>query len=105
MGTFNGVAPTILVVEDSADTRAIIRLELERWGYTVVEAADGREAIEMTESACPDLILMDISMPVVDGLEAAPLTCLPGDPGHPHSGALRVHGAGVPRASRLGRLP
>jgi two-component system cell cycle response regulator DivK len=70
MGTFNGVAPTILVVEDSADTRAIIRLELERWGYTVVEAADGREAIEMTESACPDLILMDLNMPEVDGLTA-----------------------------------
>jgi two-component system, cell cycle response regulator DivK len=85
MGTFKGGAPTILVVEDSADTRAIIRLELERWGYTVIEAANGREAIEIAGCACPDLILMDLNMPEVDGLTAAQ--------------AIREHGercAGVP---------
>ena len=70
MSKFKGHAPTILVVEDSADTRAIIRLELERWGYTVLEAANGREAIELTGRACPDLILMDLNMPEVDGLTA-----------------------------------
>jgi len=71
MGSFKGRAPTILVVEDSTDTRAIIRLELERWGYKVIEAANGREAIEITEQLCPDLILMDLNLPEVDGLTAA----------------------------------
>ena len=71
MSKFQGVNPTILVVEDSDDTRAIIRLELERWGYTVVEARNGREAIELIERLCPDLILMDLNMPEVDGLTAA----------------------------------
>lgn len=70
MSKFKGGTLTILVVEDSADTRAIIKVELERWGYTVLEAADGREAIEMTGRACPDLILMDLNMPEVDGLTA-----------------------------------
>lgn len=71
MSTYQGSIPTILVVEDSEDTRAVIRLELERWGYRVVEASNGREAIEMTEHLCPDLILMDLNMPEVDGLTAA----------------------------------
>ncbi len=67
---FKGGIPTVLVVEDSRDTRAIIRLELERWGYRVVEAANGREAMEVIEGFCPDLILMDLNMPEVDGLTA-----------------------------------
>ena len=71
MSTFRGGTPIILVVEDSDDTRAIIRLELERWGYRVIEAANGREAIEVVERLCPDLILMDLNMPEVDGLTAA----------------------------------
>ena len=71
MNKFQGGIPTVLVVEDSADTRAIIRLELERWGYKVVEAVNGREAVEMTEDLSPDLILMDLNLPEVDGLTAA----------------------------------
>jgi two-component system, cell cycle response regulator DivK len=71
MSRFDRDIPTILVVEDNDDTRAIIRLELERCGYRIVEAADGREAIEITEKFCPDLILMDLNMPDVDGLTAA----------------------------------
>ena len=70
MSTFQAKAPTILVVEDSDDTRVVIKLELERWGYRVVEACNGREAIEIVEGACPDLILMDLNMPEVDGLTA-----------------------------------
>ena len=68
---FEGGIPAVLVVEDSSDTRVIIRLELERWGYRVVEAANGREALEIIEGFCPDLILMDLNMPEVDGLTAA----------------------------------
>ena len=63
--------PTILVAEDNDDTRVVIRLELERWGYRVVEARNGREAIEIVEERCPDLILMDLNMPEVDGLTSA----------------------------------
>jgi two-component system, cell cycle response regulator DivK len=68
---FEGAIPTVLVVEDSVDTRVIIRLELERWGYRVIEASNGREALEVVEGFCPDLILMDLNMPEVDGLTAA----------------------------------
>lgn len=71
MNKFEGGIPTVLVVEDSSDTRVIIRLELERWGYKVLEAANGREALEVIEGYCPDLILMDLNMPEVDGLTAA----------------------------------
>ena len=71
MSRFEGGVATVLVVEDSGDTRTIIRLELERWGYRVIEAANGREALEIVEEFCPDLILMDLNMPEVDGLTAA----------------------------------
>lgn len=71
MKTFEGGVPTVLVVEDNQDTRTVIRMELERWGYRVIEAANGREALEITESFAPDLILMDLNLPEVDGLSAA----------------------------------
>jgi CheY-like chemotaxis protein len=60
----------VLVVDDSADTRAVVRWKLERWGYRVFEAADGREAFEAALKERPDLVLMDLSMPVVDGCDA-----------------------------------
>ena len=62
--------PTVLVVEDFADNRFMMRRLLEMSGYQVVEAVDGKEAIEMAESARPDLILMDLSLPRLDGLDA-----------------------------------
>jgi CheY-like chemotaxis protein len=61
---------TILIAEDSADTRAVLMRALAFRGYHVVEAADGREAVEVAESECPDLVLMDLNMPVMDGLAA-----------------------------------
>lgn len=65
------VAPaTVLVVDDSADTRAVLRRTLASYGYRVVEARDGSEAVEVAVSECPDLILMDLNMPVMDGLAA-----------------------------------
>lgn len=60
----------VLIAEDYADTRTMMRYLLQHFGYDVVEAADGREAVEKTRESRPDLILMDISMPVVDGLTA-----------------------------------
>lgn len=63
-------AQTILVVDDFDDTRLIMRLWLERRGYRVVEAANGVEALEVARRASPDLIIMDIEMPELDGLAA-----------------------------------
>ncbi len=65
-----GKKATVLVVDDNADTRVVVRWMLERWGCRVVEASDGREAYERVVEHRPDLILMDLSMPVADGYEA-----------------------------------
>ena len=64
------MAKTILVVEDYEDTRGFMKTWLESYGYLVIEAADGIEAIDKFKYAHPDLILMDISLPMVDGLTA-----------------------------------
>ena len=64
------VPATILIAEDSADTRAVLGHALSFHGYRVVEAADGREAVEAALRECPDLVLMDLNMPVMDGLAA-----------------------------------
>jgi len=61
---------TILVVEDAEDARYLMRLELERLGYLVIEAEDGEKAVEMALVDRPDIILMDLSLPVMDGFAA-----------------------------------
>ena len=61
---------TILVVDDFADTRLLLRTWLERRGFRVVEAENGFEAIDRAESEVPDLIIMDMQMPQLDGLSA-----------------------------------
>jgi CheY-like chemotaxis protein len=65
--------PTIMVVDDSEDIRELVRLQLMQLGYRVVEATNGREAIEAVSRECPSLILMDVTMPILDGLEATRL--------------------------------
>ncbi len=69
----NGAERTILLVEDFDDTRLMMKMMLETQGYRVVEAVDGREAVEFARHECPDLILMDVSLPVLDGLSATRL--------------------------------
>jgi two-component system chemotaxis sensor kinase CheA len=61
---------TILVAEDFDDTRVLLKRVLLTSGYRVVEAVNGREAVEYVKQDCPDLILMDLNMPEMDGLEA-----------------------------------
>jgi CheY-like chemotaxis protein len=61
---------TVLVVDDNADTRVVVRWMLERWGCRVVEASDGREAYDVAVEHRPDLVVMDLSMPIADGYEA-----------------------------------
>ena len=60
----------ILVAEDTEDSRQILKFLLEMDGYAVLEAVDGSEAVKTAAELHPDLILMDISMPVMDGLTA-----------------------------------
>lgn len=62
--------PLVLVVEDHADTREMLRLVVESLGYCAMEAADGEEAVRFVEGITPDLILMDTSLPKIDGLLA-----------------------------------
>ena len=61
---------TILVVEDNEENWDMLSRRLQRRGYMVIRAADGQEAVEMAARARPDLILMDVGLPVMDGLEA-----------------------------------
>jgi CheY-like chemotaxis protein len=61
---------TILVAEDDEDNRFILKLLLQMRGYRVVTAANGREAISVAERERPDLVLMDLRMPVQNGLAA-----------------------------------
>lgn len=61
---------TILVAEDHLDSRDALRALLEAFGYKVIEAANGRQAVELALSERPDLVLMDIMMPELDGFEA-----------------------------------
>jgi len=60
----------ILVVDDQEDLRGVLRDLLIGSGYTVIEAADGETGVAKAKSDRPDLILMDIQMPVIDGYEA-----------------------------------
>lgn len=61
---------TVLVVEDYDDSRFMMARLLEMSGYRVFEAADGRAAVEVAERECPDVVLMDLQMPVLDGFTA-----------------------------------
>jgi two-component system cell cycle response regulator DivK len=62
--------PKILLVEDNEMNRDMLSRRLQRRGYEVVIAVDGRQGVEMAQTQAPDLILMDISLPVLDGWEA-----------------------------------
>jgi len=68
---FGTRGPVVLVVEDSEDTRRVLSLELRHRGCRVVSAADGRAAVETALSARPDLILMELNLPLLDGIAAA----------------------------------
>jgi CheY-like chemotaxis protein len=59
----------ILIVDDKATSRELLRTVLEKQGYAVIEAADGEEALQKTRSHNPDLILLDLQMPIRNGYE------------------------------------
>ena len=64
------MVPRILLVEDNEMNRDMLSRRLQRRGYEVIIAIDGQIGIEMANSEAPDLILMDMSLPVIDGWEA-----------------------------------
>ena len=66
----NGASPLVLVVEDFEDNRFMMRRLLEMSGYRVVEAVNGNQAVEAAAREEPDIILMDLSLPQLDGLAA-----------------------------------
>ncbi len=70
MNKGNNGSFTIMVVEDFEDNRFMMRRLLEMSGYRVVEAENGQQAVELARRELPDLILMDLSLPVLDGLVA-----------------------------------
>jgi CheY-like chemotaxis protein len=73
----------VLVAEDNVDNREMLVRRLRRKGYDVIEAVDGVEAVELTETFSPLVVLMDVSMPVRNGLEATQMirrNCAGGGP-------------------------
>jgi CheY-like chemotaxis protein len=62
-----------MVVDDTHDVRELLRTQLSMLGYRVVEATNGLEAVEIVSRESPELILMDLTMPILDGIEATRL--------------------------------
>ena len=75
---FGEMIQTIVVIEDEPDLRAILRDALEARGYRVISAKHGAEGVTMVRRHRPDLVLMDVKMPVMDGVHA--LAYLKADP-------------------------
>ena len=67
------MSKTVLVAEDYTDIRLMTKFMLESFGYDVIEARDGYEAVEEAKEHHPDLILMDVAMPMMNGITAASL--------------------------------
>jgi CheY-like chemotaxis protein len=68
-----GQNQTVMIVDDTDDIRDVLRLQLAMFGYRVMEAASGQEAIQMILREVPQLILMDVNMPGLDGIDATRL--------------------------------
>lgn len=62
------MSKTVLVVDDSASFRTVVKLALQKAGYTVVEAGDGQDALAKLNGAKVNLIVCDVNMPIMDGL-------------------------------------
>jgi CheY-like chemotaxis protein len=62
--------PRILIAEDFEENRIALKLLLKHSGYDVIEAEDGRQAVEAVRREKPDLVLMDVTLPEIDGLQA-----------------------------------
>lgn len=96
--------PLVLIVEDQGELRELYAHELARSGFDVIEAADGADAIARTAADAPDVVLMDLSLPVVDGWEATRRLKSDARTAHIPVVALTAHdGSGeLQRATRAG---
>ena len=96
--------PLVLIVEDQADLRQLYARQLMLSGFDVIEAGNGADAVESTTSQIPDVVLMDLSLPVVDGWEATRRLKSDRRTAHIPVVALTAHdGAGeLQRATRAG---
>jgi len=93
------VKTRVLVAEDNKDILILLRLWLERLNYEVIAAKDGIKAVELATAETPDLIIMDIVMPKLSGLEAAfQIKNIPEAQGIP---ILAVTGMGQPRNQKM----
>ena len=63
--------PRILVADDDTANNMLLRALLEEQGYEVLSAANGQEAVDLYRAELPDMVLMDVKMPIMDGYEAA----------------------------------
>lgn len=89
---------TVLLVEDNEDNRTVYRTILEHFGYGVAEARNGEDGIRIARESLPDLILMDISIPVIDGWEATRILKSSPDTAHIPIIALTAHALATDRA-------
>ncbi|HEU4557617.1 MAG TPA: response regulator [Longimicrobium sp.] len=92
---------TILLVEDNEDNRAIYRTILTYGGFNVIEAVDGEEGVERARQDLPALILMDISIPKIDGWEATRILKLDASTTHIPIVALTAHALADDRARAM----
>lgn len=100
----NNSLPTIMIVEDFDDTRQMLAQWLSTQNFRVVEAKDGWEAVGVAVHERPGLILMDLNLPVLDGVE---VICLLREHGVPLRAGCGDHGTqhgGLPRRCFRGRV-
>lgn len=93
--------PLILLVEDNEMNRDMLSRRLERKGYQVVLAVDGQQGLDLASSELPDLVLMDMSLPVMDGWEATRRLKEAGATRHIPVIALTAHAMSSDRAKAL----
>jgi two-component system, OmpR family, alkaline phosphatase synthesis response regulator PhoP len=84
------MAKYILAVDDETHVRRLVEINLQRAGYRVTTACDGQEALEKIEAEPPDLVVLDVRMPHLDGFEV--LRRLKGDPGTQHIKVVMLTG-------------
>ena len=93
--------PKLLLVEDNEENRDGLSRHLRRKGYEVLVAADGRQGVETARTQAPDLILMDMSLPVLDGWEATRLLKATAETRHIPVIALTAHAMAGDREKAL----
>jgi CheY-like chemotaxis protein len=96
--TAERTTPLVLVVDDFEDNRAMYAVYLTYSGYEVIEAADGVEAVDLATRRLPDIVVMDLSLPLMDGWEAT--RRLKGDPRTQHIPIVALTGHALAPHSR-----